>query len=429
MTVAKLLLFALCASARRLPGLKRSRVKKPVRTKGDTWSASMLVAGTSIGAGILALPSATYASGVVPSSMTLVLGWMFTSVAGLLIAEATQQVKLRTGRKGLGFVATLGEILGRGPEVVAMFLFGFVVYSMMVAYVAQGGVLLSFAPAPQMLFACTLGALLTFGSPKAIDAFNNVFVAVVVASFVVIVSLGIPQVVPSRFKRADWTAAPRALPICALALVYHTVVPYIVDKLDADKRSVSVALLGGSALPLVMFLVWNAVVLGAVPSGAGIVDPVAILRAGGDGASLLGFAVSLFSMMAIVTSVIGLFFGMRSYIADLCRLPPVADLTLSHHLALAAGVLGPPVYFATSYPDAFMAALDLAGSFGVTTLFGAMPVVAVWRLRQNPLPASTRRTVPPSDELLITPGGTPLLAAQLALTIFMIADALKARLA
>ena len=50
------------------------------------------------------------------------------------------------------------------------------------------------------------------------------------------------------------------------AQVYHDLVPVICDLLGGHRRRIATALLGGSLLPLAMFLTWNAVTLAVMPS-------------------------------------------------------------------------------------------------------------------------------------------------------------------
>ena len=48
--------------------------------------------------------------------------------------------------------------------------------------------------------------------------------------------------------------------------VYHDLVPVICDLLGGHRRRITTALLGGSLLPLAMFVTWNAVTLAVMPS-------------------------------------------------------------------------------------------------------------------------------------------------------------------
>ena len=54
---------------------------------GTVLGSAALVAGTTVGAGILALPAKTLAAGLAPTVTLLIGGWIFMAATGLLIAE------------------------------------------------------------------------------------------------------------------------------------------------------------------------------------------------------------------------------------------------------------------------------------------------------------------------------------------------------
>jgi tyrosine-specific transport protein len=62
----------------------------------------------------------------------------------------------------------------------------------------------------------------------------------------------------------------------------------------------------------------------------------------------------------------------------------------------------PPLAFAMAFPDVFYHALDFAGSYGVLTLFGLIPVAMCWSERYGGTSPSRQQLVP---------GGRPLLLA------------------
>lgn len=43
--------------------------------------------------------------------------------------------------------------------------------------------------------------------------------------------------------------------------------------------------------------------------------------------------------------------------------------------------LGPPFLLSLTFPDLFFSALDFAGTYGVLTLFGLLPVAMAWSER------------------------------------------------
>ena len=76
-------------------------------------------------------------------------------------------------------------------------------------------------------------------------------------------------------------------PVIFLAFVYQNVVPVIVKDLEGDRSKIIKAVIAGTTVPLVMFLAWNAVILGNVAAAGGdvsLVDPIALLQSSGGGA-------------------------------------------------------------------------------------------------------------------------------------------------
>ena len=65
--------------------------------------------------------------------------------------------------------------------------------------------------------------------------------------------------------RHDFPAIVVALPLVPVAYTYQTVVPTVCALLRHDARNVRTALVTGTAVPLLMFLSWTAVILGTIP--------------------------------------------------------------------------------------------------------------------------------------------------------------------
>ena len=59
-----------------------------VHTFGHLLGGTLLIAGTSIGVGMLALPVATASGGFIPSIVVYLICWLFMLSSGLLILEA-----------------------------------------------------------------------------------------------------------------------------------------------------------------------------------------------------------------------------------------------------------------------------------------------------------------------------------------------------
>ena len=89
----RLILLALLLQPSQLfrpPPRQLSRPKlraEPDEAPGTVIGSAALVAGTTVGAGILALPAKTLAAGLAPTATPLIGGWLFMAATGLLIAE------------------------------------------------------------------------------------------------------------------------------------------------------------------------------------------------------------------------------------------------------------------------------------------------------------------------------------------------------
>lgn len=361
---------------------------------GSLLNSISLIAGTTIGAGILALPAATLPAGLVPSSLLMVGVWLYMAVSGLLIAEVNLQAMRLLGQPSLGFMGTVRYRLGKVGAAIAAILYIFNHYALLVAYTARGGDILASAlghlevnlqlgPAMPLwwghiIFAGLLGSVLLLGSERSVGRLNSVLLAIVIVSFGGLLALTLGQVHVSQWLSGHWEAVSAAVPVMFVAFVYHNVVPVVTTQLEGDRAKIRRSIFIGSLIPLLMFLVWNAVVLGSVEvDSTAAVDPLEILRTSTINPKL-GVLISVFSEFAIATSFIGFVYGLRNFFEDVLRYP--VNLKLRRWVIYAL-VLVPPIAPSILNPNIFFEAMDSAGAFGVSVLFGIIPAVMAWRSR------------------------------------------------
>lgn len=339
-------------------------------------------------------------SGVVPSTVLLIVVWLYALVSGLLIAEATLNTMRLAGRPSVGMLAMIENTLGFVGARIAGGTYLFLHYALLVAYTAQGGEILGSAIANLLgvqnaipawmgttVFTLLFGGIMYFGRDKFIEKLNSVFVAIVLASFVGLLLLAGGQVQTTQFLFQDWSAVSSALSVMSVALFYHNVVPVVVTQLEGDTRKIRQSIFIGSVIPLIMFLAWNAVILGSVSpeiiqntaDGKTIFDPLQILRSGGAG-EWLGVLVSIFSEFAIATSFIGFVYGLLDFFQEIFL---VTQVKFSSRLPLYSIILLPPMSFGVVNPNIFFTALDYAGTFSISVLGGIIPALMTWKQRQG----------------------------------------------
>ncbi|MEC4815665.1 MAG: aromatic amino acid transport family protein [Scytonema sp. PMC 1069.18] len=365
---------------------------------GSVLGSTALVAGTTIGAGILALPAVTLPSGIIPSTILLIGIWLYTLVSGLLIAEATLNTMHRLGRPSVGLLAVVENTLGPVGARITGGAYLFFHYGLLVAYVAQGGDILASAVSKAagvqnvlpawigtISFTLIFGSIMYLGRERFIEKLNSAFVAIVLTSFLGLLVFGTTQLKPGSFLFQDWRALSPAVSVMFVALFYHNIIPTVVSQLEGDVRKIRQTLTIGSVIPLVMFLSWNAVILGSV--GPDLIqgtidrslDPLQILRSGGTG-EWLGVLVSIFSEFAIATSFIGFVYGLLDFFKD------ISAVTLnepSKRLSIYSLILLPPMSLSLLNPNIFLTALDYTGTFSISVLGGIIPALVSWKQRQE----------------------------------------------
>lgn len=422
-------------------------MQKTTAPSGNVITSAALVAGTTIGAGILALPAVTLPAGVVPSTLALMGVWLYMLISGLLIAEANMQVMAERDCLNVGLLATVQARLGQRGVIVAGLLYIFIHYAMLVAYVARGGDLLVAAVtgvekglgltvaiplwSGHLGFVLLFGALLYGVSERWIGRINSVLLAVVIVTFVGLLGLTASNVDPSRWAQQNWGAMSGAIPVVVVAFVYHNVVPVVTTQLAGDARRVRWAIVLGAIVPLVMFVVWNAVILGCVDGGSSgegsLLDPIEVLRQG-RAHPALGGLVGIFSEFAIATSFIGFVYGLLNVLIDIEAFidrdrtedtelgrtsvsPAITMVPKTERKMLRyALVLLPPLALSVTSPNVFFSAIEFAGAFGNSILFGIIPAVMAWKVRSPSTDPSTT----------VVPGGRWLLTVMIGLAIAII---------
>ena len=243
------LLFLPMAAAFSAPPTLKPAALKPVMTVGDALppvqrpattsvaGATALVAGTTIGAGILALPAKTLEAGFVPSAITLVAAWAYMTVSALLIAEVNVNTLCSLERSSVSIKSMAGETIGDVGATAASLAYAFIHYALLIAYMLEGGKLLGeLVPAldasatgipAAVLFAGLGGGSLLAGNSGVVDKANSVLFIGVIISFLILVGFGSAQVQPALLAHALPAAALPAIPVMVLSFTFHNIVPTI----------------------------------------------------------------------------------------------------------------------------------------------------------------------------------------------------------
>nr|XP_023887266.1 uncharacterized protein LOC111999373 [Quercus suber] len=229
------------------------------------------------------------------------------------------------------------------------------------------------------LFSLIFGCICYFGSQHFIGAINGVLVSGIIISFAALVAVANGDLQWDALLKANFKAVPMSIHIIALSFVYQNVVPVICTDLEGNLSKVRTAIVLGTAIPLFLFLVWNAVILGSISNNAmgsgNIMNPLQQLQSTNG---VVGPIILVFSLLAIATSYIGFVLGLAEFLSDLLKLPTRESRPLPYLLTLI-----PPLALSLLDPEIFFKALDFAGTYGVLVLFGVLPAAMSWSERYS----------------------------------------------
>lgn len=360
--------------------------------KNRTIGSVFIVAGTTIGAGMLAMPLAAVGIGFSTMMLLLVGLWLLMSYTALLLVEVYQYNDPHTG---LGSIAK--RYLGVGGQVITGLALLLLMYALTTAYISGAGELLSATLSSWIghelsvtqgiiIFTVIGGAVVGIGT-TSVDMINRLLFTAKVFFLIFMLIVMLPHV-----ESVNLTSMPvayglilSAIPVIFTSFGFHGSVPSIVSYMNGDIKKLRIIFIIGSAIPLVAYILWQIATLGAIPTNTfmgimaqqsglnglltAIRDVVATPR--------VNIAVNLFAALALATSFLGVALGLFDYLADLFKRSNRATGRAQSSLLTFV----PPLVCALYFPN-FVQALAYA-AIALSILALLLPALLVWKVRQE----------------------------------------------
>lgn len=386
----------------------------------------LLVTGTTIGAGMLALPIATAQLGFWMSTALLISCWAIMSLCGLLFLEATLWMPHNSN-----MISMAGATLGKWGQFVAWVAYLVLLYSILSAYIAGGGDLFHYLlnqvhidlplPLTSAVFTFAFGFVVFWGI-KAVDYVNRGLMLGKMGSLLFLLVLIMPFV--SMMKLGDggfnMTTFPTSLSVTIVAFTSLMIIPSLRTYFNDDVKALRKVILIGTAIPLVCYIGWDAVVMGVVPlhGAEGLANMASSSSSNSDMvAALTGilqkdvitYIVRFFTSICMATSFLSVSLCLSDFLSDGLRVEKVG---FGNWFVLAVTFL-PPIFIVSFYPDAFIRGLHFAGlaCFVLMVLF---PPLMVWSGRY------AKALTPHGDVEFTVRGGKVLLGMLTLFALFMI---------
>ena len=361
------------------PGGRSDRCGERLAALGPILTSSLLIAGTTVGGGFLALPSVVSPSGFVPSATALGGVWVYFLIQSMIVVECLTTARrwglvggtnTTTTTKGVarpleggggcdedddydrdegphpGIAAAARSAFGSWGSIATASLLTILTEATLVSQISRAGSLLDLVVGGGgggglYRAGCAAASLsvaaVAFGPRNGLEVASGINSALTVAFLISAAWLfgaGAPVADWSRLSSSSaavvgggggvgWAGLPRAVPTLLQLLVYGEILPVVCRKLRYETGPIRSALVLGSAVPLIVEVGWAALgtALGGAAAGTGG-DPVDILLAPGGPvrAPLLTLATA-----AILTTVIGSYLALQSIFDDVFPPGPGAE--------------------------------------------------------------------------------------------------------
>lgn len=339
----------------------------------------LLIAGTSIGGGMLALPIANAAGGFLPSTFFLILCWIIMTLGAFLILEANLYLP-----SGTHMVSMARATLGNSGLLVAWASYLLLLYALLCAYISGGGDLLAnlldslhihLKPWQSIPIFTLIFGLIVYQGIHSVDWVNRALMFAKLGTYIVLVVLFAPKIEPMHLQGGQWQAMAGVIMILITSFGYAIIVPNLRVYFNDDLPSLRRVIWIGSCIPLVCYIAWDAVIMGVIPAHGshGLSELMHTSRPASGLAMTLEHAIhhpfinllfEFFTNICMLTAFLGVALCLISFLAD--------GFKTSAHGKSGFGLFlltfMPPLVIVLFFPDAYLHALQYAGMLCVILL-------------------------------------------------------------
>lgn len=355
----------------------------------------LLICGTSVGTGILGIPSDTGEAGFGWSMILFVLCWVFSTLAALYYLE----IHLWQKNPSSNLLSMTQSFFGPKIKKVVWVVYLALLYSLMCTYLLAGSSWIlqsatymwqiNMQPTVGMLLFITLIGLFIFFGIRVVDHVNRAMSIGLALTYILILWITLPTVDVKLLAQPAQSIAqlPQAIPLLITAFGYSIIVPSLSIYFERDSKILQKTILWGSLVTLVIYVLWELATLGNIPlygshglreiahsldNGTGVANALIHITRN----SHLTYIITLFAMFAVITSFLGVSMALFHTLADgldmeVKGIPGVILLGLTYL---------PPILFLKLIPTGFNQILSWAGML-LAFLMGVLPMLMIFKGR------------------------------------------------
>lgn len=350
------------------------------------FGSSLILAGTALGAGMLAIPMVLAQFGFIVSSVLMLFIFIGTTFSALLLAEACSKTKQSNSMSSVAYLT-----LGKAGQHFINILFYLLLVCMSIAYIlgigdilskllSDAGISVSTATC-YTLFSLLVGVIVVAGKGH-IDRLNRgLFLMMVAMLFIVIFSLLNNINLDYITQDSDYSVNDivKYSAIIFTSFASMVVIPSLIDyNREASQKEIRNMILLGSLIPLFCYLVWLFAIIGNLGTEAisRFHNISELINAFSESQSMIKTIVAIFSALALVTSFLGVSMALYDQNQDAITTNKPAAYLLTFVLPLA---------LASLFSNQFVSMLDYAGMVLVfLAIWG--PLMMVKKVRRPDFP-------------------------------------------
>lgn len=339
----------------------------------------LLIVGTSIGAGMLALPVANAAAGFWASSFFLLLCWSLMTCGAFFILEVNLYLP-----RGKHMVSMANATLGVPGLMVTWLSYLCLLYALLSAYISGGADVLGgllahiniHLPATLLVIVFTVVfGWVVYQGIRQVDLFNRGLMFAKLAVYTVLVLLISPKIDWHYLQQGKAPQILGSLMLLMTSFGFAIIVPNLREYFDDDIPTLRKVIWVGSLIPLICYIVWDAVIIGTLPS-EGKEGLIALMQSDHT-TSMLAFLLTntltnplismlfnAFTSICMLTAFLGVSLCLLSFLGDGLNMIQRGK----QGMMLCGLTFLPPLLIVLYYPGAYIHALSYAGYLCVILL-------------------------------------------------------------
>lgn len=339
----------------------------------------LLIVGTSIGGGMLALPVVNATTGFWQSSLFLVLCWLLMTAGAFFILEVNLYLP-----PGKNMISMAAATLGKPGLLAAWLSYLFLLYTLLSAYISGGadvfgGLLQHIGIVPSewqltTLFTIAFG-LIVYGGIRQVDLFNRGLMFAKLAVYFILIVLIAPFIHIKNMQGGDFRNISGSVMVLITSFGYAIIIPNLREYFNDDIKTLKQVVLIGSLIPLFCYIAWDAVILGSLSSqgeynlaslahSEHTTSSLAALLAKTVNNATISSLFNLFTSVCMLTAFLGVALCLISFLSDGLNM----NKRGKQGMGLFLLTFLPPLLIVIYYPGAYVHALSYAGFFCVALL-------------------------------------------------------------